>query len=184
MNLVKVENYELKVDDNLLLLKPFYNLYKSDKTNDKRNFIEFLSMLYYVYDPRSEFNYIVDEQDRLEEVIKANGLRNFKFNRQETICIELYKKLTITSSSLLLERTRKAVDKVGKFLENVDLTLTDDKGKPVYTVNSVVSSIKLVPQLSKDIMEAEKAVAKEIEEQGRAKGNNGTKKLMDDGILF
>jgi hypothetical protein len=32
-------------------------------------------------------------------------------------------------------------------------------------------------------MEAEKMVSKEIEEAGRARGNQGVKTLMDDGIL-
>lgn len=184
MRLVKIDNYELKFEEELLLLKPFRVLYNADKTVDKSHFLDFLSILYYVYDPRSEFNYIVDEDTRLEEVCSANGMKKPKFTKQDNVCIELYKKMTITSSSLLLERTRKTLDKVGKFLENIDLTKEDDKGKPKYAVQSVVSSAKLVPQLVKEVMEAEKSVAKDIEEQGRAKGNNGNKKLMDDGILL
>jgi len=184
MKLIKIDNYELKFSDELLLLKPFRVLYNADKTVDKNHFLDFLSILYYVYDPRSEFNYIVDEDTRLEEVCNANGINKPKFTKQDLSCIELYKKMTITSSSLLLERTRKTLDKVGMFLENIDLTEEDDKGKPKYTVQSVVAATKLVPQLVKEVMEAEKSVAKDIEEQGRAKGNNGNKKLMDDGILL
>ena len=33
-------------------------------------------------------------------------------------------------------------------------------------------------------MEAEKAVAKEIQEQGTARGGNDSKSLMDDNILL
>lgn len=59
----------------------------------------------------------------------------------------------------------------------------DDKGKPLYTISSVTTAIKQIPQLAKDLMEAEKAVSKEISEQGRARGGNSNKTLMDDGVL-
>jgi uncharacterized protein YoxC len=62
--------------------------------------------------------------------------------------------------------------------------MTDDKGKPVYTINSVTTAIKQIPQLAKDVMEAEKMVAKEIMEQGRARGGNENKAIMEDGILI
>ena len=184
MNLVKVENYEVKVDDNLLLLKPFRRRYTQDKSRDKTGFINFLMILYFVYDPRSEFQYIIDENQRLEEVCKSNGIRIPKFDSLEKECIELYKKMCVTTSSELLRRTKIAIDKVGTFLENVDLTLLDDKGKPVYTINSVTTAIKQVPQLAKDLAEAEKALRKDLEEAGRARGNQGIKTLMDDGILL
>lgn len=183
MKLVKLDNYEIKVEDELLLLKPFNIVYKADKTSNKSKFYDFMTILYFTYDPRSDFNYITNEKLRLKEVCESNGFKVPKFNNNEQECIKLYQKLTETSASILLERTRIAVDKLGKFLEQIDLTEEDDKGKPKYTVNSVVTAIKQVPQLAKDVMEAEKAVAKEIEEQGRARGSQGTKKLMDDGIL-
>lgn len=184
MKLVKIENYEVKFEEELLLLKPFRVLYNADHTKDKTHFMDFLTIVYYVYDPRSEYNYIVEEELRIKEVCNANGIAIPKFNKQELTCIDLYKSLIITASSLLLERTRKTLDKVGRFLEDIDLTDVDDKGKPKYTVQSVVAATKLVPQLVKEVIEAEKTVARDIEEQGRAKGNNGNKKLMDDGILL
>lgn len=183
MNLVRLENYELKIEDELLLLKPFRRRYIQDKSKDKSGFINFLMILYFVYDPRSDFQYIIDENQRLEEVCNSNGVRIPKFDSLEKECVELYKKMCLTTSSELLRRTKIAVDKVGTFLENIDLTLLDDKGKPVYTVNSVTTAIKQVPQLAKDLAEAERALKKELEEVGRARGNQGVKTLMDDGVL-
>lgn len=182
MKLIRVENYELKVEDELLLLKPFRKRYIQDKSKDKGNFLNFLMVLYYVYDPRSDFQYIIDENQRIEEVCKANGIRIPKFDSLEKECIELYKKMCITVSSELLRRTRIAIDKVGTFLENVDLDEVDDKGKPKYTINSITSTIKQIPQLAKDLAEAEKALKKDLEESGRARGGQDNKTLMDDGI--
>ena len=70
---------------------------------------------------------------------------------------------------------------VAIFLDNIDMYATDDKGKPLYTINSVTSAIKQIPSLAKEVMETEKLVNKEIQEQGRARGGN-TKKLFEDGF--
>lgn len=183
MKLVKVIDYQVTFEDELLLLKPFRQLYKSDKHRDKRGFMDFLTVVYFTYDPRSDYSYIVDEDRRLNEVCETNGIELPKFTELQKTCIELYKQLTTTISQELLKSTKTAISKVQTFLETVDLTKTDDKGKPVYTINSITTAIKQIPQLAKDVTEAEKAVTKEIVEQGRARGSS-EKTLMDDGILL
>ena len=183
MKLVRVENFQIVFEDELLLLKPFRQLYKSDKNRDKKGFMDFLTLVYFTYDPRSDYSYIVNEDDRLREVCETNGIDITKFSDLQKECIELYKKLTTTISQELLRSTKIAIDKVREFLETLDLTATDDKGKPLYTINSVTTAIRQIPQLAKDVMDAEKAVAKEVQEQGTARGGNDSKSLMDDGVF-
>ena len=183
MKLVKIVNYKLEVEDELLLLKPFRELYKTDKTKDKSKFIDFLTIVYYTYDPRSDYNYIINEELRLKEVCDSNGLKVPTFNKTEQDCINLYKELTNTISTELLKSTKIAIDKVRLFLETVDLNQLDDKGKPVYTINSITSAIKQVPVLAKEVKEAEKQITKELEEQARARGGN-KKSLFEDGLNF
>ena len=163
MKLVSYSNYQFKIEDELLLLKPFRLLHNADRTQNKDKFMNFLSIVYFTYDPRSDYSYIVDDDLRLKEVCESNGLDIPKFNKQELECIELYKKLTTTISAELLRSTKVAVDKVRKFLEDIDLTEVDDKGRLVYPINTVTAAIKQVPQLAKEVREAEKIVAKEIE---------------------
>jgi hypothetical protein len=181
MKLVKLNNFKLEVEDELLLLKPFKEVYKADKTKDKSKFMELLTIIYFTYDPRSDYGYISNEEDRIKEVCDSNCFNTPKFSSKEIECIELYKKLTNTISTELLKSTKVAIDKVRNFLETVDLNALDDKGKPVYTINSITSAIKQVPILAKEIMEAEKQVTKEIEEAGRARGGNN-KKLFEEGF--
>lgn len=97
--------------------------------------------------------------------------------------IDVYKKLTKTPSSELLQDTLIAIDKVREFLRTVDLTDVDDRGKPIYTINSVTTAIKQIPQLAKDITEAYRIVTKEIQEQGRARGTTD-KTIFEDGITL
>lgn len=184
MKLVRINNYKLEVEDELLLLKPFKDLYKSDKSKEKSKFFDFLTMVYYTYDPRSDYNYITNEEERLKEVCGSNGLEVPKFfSSKESECIELYKQLTTTISSSLLKSTRIAIGKVQEFLENLDMYEKDDKGKPIFAINTVTSAIKQIPSLVKEVVEAEKLVSKEIEEAGRARGGN-VKKLFEDGVLM
>ena len=183
MKLVRITNYKLEVEDELLLLKPFKELYKADKTKDKSKFFDFLTIVYYTYDPRSDYNYIANEEERLKEVCESNGLAVPSYTVKELECIELYKQLTTTISSSLLKSTRIAIGKVQEFLENLDMYATDNNGKPIYSINTVTSAVKQIPALVKEVVEAEKMVTKEIEEAGRARGGNN-KKLMEDGITL
>jgi uncharacterized protein YoxC len=181
MKLVRIVNYKLEVEDELLLLKPFKDLYKSDKSKDKIKFFDFLTIVYYTYDPRSDYNYITNEEERLKEVCESNGLVVPNYTVKELECIELYKQLTTTISSSLLKSTRVAIGKVQEFLENLDMYATDNNGKPIYSINTVTSAVKQIPALVKEVIEAEKMVTKEIEEAGRARGGNN-KKLFEDGF--
>ena len=84
--------------------------------------------------------------------------------------IEFYNSFK-TTSSLLLEDTRAAVDKLRKLLRDIDLTKEDDKGKPVYTLNTVTAAIKQVPVLVRDLDEAERAIAKELNYSEKIRGS-------------
>lgn len=184
MKLIEYINFEIKISDEALLVKPIRLLYNKDRSKNKEQFIRQMSYLYFYADPRSSYNYITNDEERSKAIIAQEGLpKDFKPSKELEEAINIYKQLVTTTSLLLLQDTRVAIDKVRDFLRNVDLNLLDDKGKPVYTINSITSAIKQIPQLAKDLAEAEKLVTKEIEEQGRARGSQGSKTLMDDGIL-
>ena len=74
------------------------------------------------------------------------------------------------------------IEQVRTFLKDVDLKEVDDKGKPLYTINSITSTIKMIPQLIKDLDEAEKAIASEMREQGGKVRGQKTKSLLEDSL--
>lgn len=184
MHIIEYNNYTIEPTQEALLIKPIRDLYNKDKSKNKEKFLQQMSVLYFYADPRSTYNYIVDDEERLKAIIEQEGLpEDFKITEDLDKALQEYKKHTITTSYLLLQDTKIAVDKVRQFLREVDLDAKDDKGKPLYTINSITQAIKQIPQLSKDLLEAEKIVSKEIEEQGRARGGNN-KTLFEDGISF
>jgi len=170
MKLLKYEGYKLTFEPELLTLKVFKKLYTRDKSRTKERFIQDLGFIYFYIDPRSDYQYITDEEDRMKAIIEGEGLpTTFKIDTDLDNAIEYYKKFRPTSA-LLLEDTRVAVDKLRKALRDIDLDARDDKDKPIYTLNSITATIKMVPSLIKDLDEAERAIAKEIVQNDKVRG--------------
>lgn len=183
MHLVELVNYEVVPTQECFLIRPLRQLFNADKSKNKEKFMQQLSVVYFMADPRSSYNYITNLEDRLEMIKEQEGLdKSFKIDDKLSEAIECYKKHTMTTSTLLLEDARTAVDKVRQFLREVNLDEVDDKGKPKYTINSITSALKQIPQLAKDLQETEKTVTREIEEVGRARGGNERKKAFEDGL--
>ena len=184
MHLIEFENYEIRPTEEFFMIKPLRDLYTKYHEKDWEKFMQYVSFIYHYADPRSTYAYIVDDDERLEEIILQEDLpKEFKITKELQECIDHYKLRVITLSYKLLQATRVAIDKLSVFLQNIDFDERDEKGKAVYTISSITQAIKQVPQLAKDLSEAEKVISKEIEESGRAKGSQD-KTFMDDGIVF
>ena len=82
----------------------------------------------------------------------------------------------------MLEDTRVAIDKVRKFLKDIDLNAVDGNGKPIYTINTVVSAIDKIPTLMKKLDDAEKALTKDLQAVTKMRGG-AEKSLMEDSFL-
>ena len=113
-------------------------------------------------------------------------LLGISFNKSSFFVIDRDNKSKINMMDIEYQIQEFAHEYNGKILiidmlKDVDLNRCDDKGKPVYPVNTITSTIKQIPELAKSLVEAEKAVNKEIIEEGRARGGNN-KTLFDDGI--
>lgn len=180
MKLIKYEGYNISFEPEILTLKVFKALHKRDKSKDKSRFIQELGFIYFYADPRSDYQYLTDEEDRARAIIEGQGLpKDWTIDTQLKEAITYYKSFSPTSA-LLLEDTRVAVDKLRTLLRDIDLTKEDDKGKPIYTLNTVVATIKQVPSLVKDLDEAERTIAKEMVQNDRIRGSVEKAMFEDD----
>lgn len=179
MKLLKYEGYNLTFEPELLTLKLFKKLHQRDKSKDKSKFLTELGYIYFFADPRSDYQYLTDEDDRHKAIIEGEGLpKEWVADEHVKAAMDYYKSFRPTSA-LLLEDTRVAVDKLRKMLREIDLTASDDKGKPIYTLNTVVTTIKQVPSLVKDLDEAERTIAKEIIQNNKIRGSQ-EKSMYED----
>jgi hypothetical protein len=183
MKLINFIDYQVKVSEEALLVKPIRQLYNQDRTKNKEKFMQQMSYLYFMIDPRSTYGYITDEEERAKAIIEQEGLsEDFKPSSLLGEAMTAYKKHTVTMSAELLQSARKACNNVRAFLENIDLTDTDDKGKPKYQISAVTAALKNVTDLVPQLQELEKKVEQEVVEQGRAKG--ASKTMFEDGFDF
>lgn len=170
MRLIKTENYELKIADEALLVGPIRKLWKQDRSKGKDTFYKQMSVLYFTYDPTSNYSYIPTEKDRMKEVLAQEGISDFRETGDFKAAVEAYKKLVKTPSSELLSDVRLTVDRLRQALKSIDFDALDEKDK-VSAINTVSTVISKIPKLVKDLSEAEKAVSKELEEKGNARGS-------------
>lgn len=179
MKLFKFEKYKITISEEAFLLKPFKEIWKRDKSQNKDKALMELGFIYFFCDIRSDYQYIVDETARMEEIKLGEGLpADWKPDALVKSAMDFYNTFKPTSA-LLLEDTRFAVDKLRKLLRDIDLNQTDDRGKPVYTLNTITATIKQVPSLVKDLDEAERSIAKEISQSDKVRGAQ-SKSIYED----
>lgn len=186
MHLIQYRNFELTISEEAYLVKPIRDLFMDDKSKNKEFFFSEISYLFFMYDPRSSYNYIPDLKEREKVIIEQEGLpNNFKPSKKLTEAIEWYKKLTCTTSSLLLNDTKMTINKIRDFLNNeLDLNRTDAKDKPVYPINMITSAITQLLTLIEKLKVLENNINKEIDEVTRARGGEDTKTTFEDGFDF
>lgn len=173
MKLIDFDGQEFKIADEALLIRPIRELFLADKSKRKELFWRQLSYLWFMCDPRSTYMYIIDQSDRSAEIKKQEGFGD-DWQPSDLLkeAMESYKRQTITTSALLLERMRKGADSICKFLESVNLLDVDKNGKPVYQIASVTSALKQLPEIAKAISDAEKALARDFAEDDKTRGTS------------
>lgn len=171
MKLIKQENFELKVADEALLVKPIRKLYHQDRSQGKERFYQQMSILFFVYSPASNYSYITDEKERLKEVCEQEGIKDFKMSADFKEAVKVYKKLCITPEALLLEDTNTFIDKSRKVLRDINYDELDDIKDKVTTMKTGMAIADMVPKLVKNLADAKKIIEKELEETSNARGS-------------
>ena len=181
MKLFKYEGYRVIIEPEALLLKPFRVIWERDKKETKEKAINELGFVYFFADPRSDYQYIVDEDERIKAIKEGEGLPDkWVPDKQVLAAIDFYKQFK-TSSVLLLETTRMLVDKLMKQMKGLDLDERDDKNKPIFALNTITATIEKVPGLVVKLDEAEKTIAAELKSDSKMRGQ-GEKTIFEDNI--
>jgi len=171
IKLFKYEAYQVEVEPEALMLEPFKDLWDRDKGKDKSMAKQELAYIYFMGDPRSDYQYIIDDRVRSKEIIKGLGMpKSWKPDKKVTKALEFYCSFKPISAGLL-EDTRVAVNKLRQMLKNIDLNERDDKNKPVHTLSSITQTIKQIPALVRDLDSAEKTLSKDIVAEAKARGS-------------
>ena len=178
MKLLKYEGYKVVIEPELLTLKPFKQIWTRDKTVNKDKALAEIAFIYFMADPRSDYQYLVDDKERMEAIKEGEGLPpKWEPDRIVTEAMEFYKSFK-PISALLLEDTRFMVDKYRKRLKAQEFDELEIKD-----LKEAGALIKQIPSLVKDLNEAEKALNSEMRESGRMRGQ-GEKTIFEDDLTL
>jgi len=172
MKLIEFDGLEFKIADEALLVRPIREMFEKDKSKKKEEFWKQISYLWFMCDPRSTYQYLTDDISRSLEIKAQEGL-GVDWEPSDLLkeAMEIYRKHTVTTSSLLLEGMRKGIDNLRTFLTTMDLNAKDRSGRPIYQVSTMTGALKQVPDLARALVEAEKSLAKDFATDDSARGS-------------
>lgn len=183
MNLFEIVNDNVEFSPQALSIKYFKAIWDRDKAKDKFLAIQELSFVYYMADERSDYMYLLDEDEREAQIMTDLDMDS-KWIRDAIIneAIAYYVRASTTTSTLLLASTRNVIQKISKFLDNVDMNERDQRShKPIHDISKITGSVEKIPKLVKALNEIEKEIIKEKE----LKSQSGVKEVGmfdDNGI--
>lgn len=182
MRLFKFESYRVVISEEALALKPFKLIWNRDRSQSKDRAIQELGYIYFNCDPASDYQYLVDEEERSKAIIEGEGLpANWKPDKLVVDAMKFYNSFK-TTSALILEDTRKVAENLRKALPTLDITEEDENGKPKYKVSDITKAIRELNVLVKELAETERVIAKEMAEvNGRVRGQR-SKTIFEDGL--
>ena len=92
IKLFKYEGYKVVISEEAFALKPFRQIWQRDKTVNKDKAIMELGFIYFFCDPRSDYQYLVDDKERMEAIKEGEGLPpKWAPDRIVTEAMEFYK---------------------------------------------------------------------------------------------
>ena len=127
---MEIINNNVEFSPQALSLKPFKDIWDADKSDDKRQAVLELSLVYYMCDDRSDYMYILDETERLAQIkLDLNLKKTWKKKPYIDVAMKFYRKMNETVYTKLLESSRSIVHKISEFNDTVDLSEKDKSGK-------------------------------------------------------
>ena len=134
-----------------------------------------LAYVYYMCDHKSPFA-VYDNERRVEEVLKSVFKKKYTITSKMNAGCDKYKELTETSAVKLLKAARESVTKLEKYFKDVDLTLTDDNMKPIYSAKDLINNLEKMGKVVEGLTRLEDLVRKEEQVANQNRGGVITNK--------
>lgn len=183
MDLFELKNFNVAFSPIALNLKPFKALWSRDKNKNKTRANAELAYVYFMTDYKSDFYDIIDEDERKDEIIKYLTLPDgWKPDSKVLEACDFYRERSETVLTRLLRNIIIGVDNIGRTFREIDVNALDDKGKPLYNLNNLVTAAKGISPLIASLREAELEIKKEKSLDLKNNKGSRSKKTFEDGI--
>lgn len=183
MNLFEVVQNVVVFSPQTLQLKPFREIWDNDRSKDKMEAAREMSYVYYMADERSDYMYILDPDERSSQIqCDLDFDDDWVIPQYIIVAISFYSKRSETASTRLLVSTRGILNKISKFLDDVDMSAKDNRDKYINDITKITAAVEKIPKLIKALNDIEKEIIREKE----LKAQSGNKEIgafdTDEGI--
>ena len=170
-NLLEINNHLAIPSPYTLVIKEFNKLNTRDKSKAKEKALKELAYVYFKCNHNSPYA-IYDGDEKESKIITSIFGEDSKWYPDEVVkaACKKYLELMDTHAILLLKSARKSVKKLEKYFEDIDLTLLDDNGKPIYSAKDLVANLTKVVDVVLGLSKLEEIVKKEEQERAVTRG--------------
>lgn len=172
--LFDIVNNEIQLVPEVLAVPAIEKLWKRDTSRNKVTAMKEIKYVTFYASLRKSNPYRDTPHSERAKLLKGDifGSRS-KWEPDEDVktAIEKYKQLEKTRTFGLLESSFMACDKLEAYFRTIDLTLTDNFGKPIYSARDLSSNLKEVGNIITSLNKLEKQVDSEMAEL-EARGGN------------
>lgn len=138
-----------------------------------------LGYIYFMEDSRSDYQTYIDKDERSKQIKLGEGMpESWKPDKVVLDAMEFYAGFK-SDGVLLLEDLRVMVNNLRKHLKTIDLDAMDERGKPIYNIDSYTKTVADLNKLIKSIDETEKTINKELANSDKVRGS-AEKSMYED----
>jgi hypothetical protein len=180
MNLFQLIEYNLHISEEAYSLTPFKKLLDNDKSKDKEVAIKELSLVFFMSDIKSDYNYILNPKDKEEEIIKdLNFPKGWKLNKDVQTAISFYKDRSKTVSSTILENSLFIANTLSNKMRK--LVTDEETVLSITEIKNISEGLSKMPGIVTALQKLEQTVIKEQSEKSSNVGSQ-EKALFEDGF--
>lgn len=172
MKVFDIVNGEVVIDPGRLIVPEFKKLWQRDKSKDKRNATKEIAYIIFLYDLSADNPYRGYTEFERDPVLKKDLFGSLNWEPDEDVgnAIEKFKKLMETTNTRVLLGAKKAAEELAKWFEQIDFSLIDKYGKPVFSARELSSNLKEVGNIVKSLSQLEEMVRQEQLEKTTTRG--------------
>ena len=124
--------------------------------------VEELAFVYFMIDHRSPFSVYEWKQRTIEVKNSIFGEKKKWVPPSKVLgACDKYEKLIETSAVRLLKAARESIVKLEKYFRNIDLSLVDDNGRPIFHAKDLINNLEKMGKVVDGLTRLEEIVKKE-----------------------
>ena len=163
MKVFDIVSGEIIIDPSRLIIPEFNKLWTRDKTKSKSTALKEISYITFLYDLSADNPYRGYTEYERKDILKKDlfGRTSWKPDPAVQKAKDKFRDLMETTNTRVLLGAKKAAEELAKWFEQIDFSLVDAYGKPVFSARELSSNLKEVGNIVKSLAQLEQMVRQE-----------------------